>query len=65
MKMRAAFLASVIASMLSIGASPTVARADEDPSECTIKCDKCSCNLNTGKCDCTGCTVSGCKVADE
>jgi len=28
--------------------------------DCTIKCEKCTCNMNTGICECTNCTLTGC-----
>lgn len=58
----ATYLFALAAGGLAIAASPSVARANE---ECTIKCEKCTCNLNTGICDCTNCTTSGCKPADQ
>jgi hypothetical protein len=47
-----------LAALLGAFASmPSFARAMEDEAGKTIKCEKCSCNLNTGVCDCTNCTI--------
>lgn len=51
--------ATLIIGVAALTITPTAVRAAE---ECTIKCDKCICNIKTGICDCTGCTLTGCKV---
>jgi hypothetical protein len=57
-------LMSIYAATLSVAAialvvTPKIAFASE-PSTCTIKCETCSCNINTGVCECKNCTLTGC-----
>jgi hypothetical protein len=47
--------ALMVLAALAIAAAPVFAAQ-----ECTIKCEKCTCNLNTGQCECTNCTITGC-----
>ena len=56
--LRLAYGIAAVSGILALGVAP-VAAAEE---ECQIKCERCSCNLNTGTCDCTNCTITGCKV---
>lgn len=50
--LRNVYALGLVLAGLALAGAPAILSAQG-----TIKCEKCTCNLNTGICDCTNCTL--------
>lgn len=50
---RSVYAVALLVAAVSVASAPAILHA-----QAVIKCEKCTCNQNTGICECTNCTIS-------